>query len=163
MKRVLRADLQPLARAALLALCALAASVALADSRIPAPRTPLPVYQTECGACHMAFDPAFMPAASWQRVMVGLNKHYGADASLDPATVQAISTWLQANAGRYRRVREDPPHNRITESSWFVRKHREVAAGVWTRPAVKSASNCTACHTGAEAGNFEDDDVRIPR
>jgi Dihaem cytochrome c len=148
---------------ALAAACAMAGTAAWADSRLPAPRSPLPAYQSECGACHMAFDPAFMPASSWQRVMVGLNKHYGADASLDASTAEAISAWLQANAGRYRRVREDPPHNRITESAWFVRKHREVTAGVWKRPAVKSPSNCLACHVGAEAGNYEDDDVRIPR
>lgn len=143
--------------------CALAGTATLADDRIPAPRSSLPAYQNECGSCHMAFDPAFMPAASWQRVMVGLNKHYGADASLDPATTQAISTWLQANAGGYRRVREEPPRNRITESDWFIRKHREVAGSVWTRPAIKSPSNCLACHNAADRGNYNEHDVRIPK
>jgi mono/diheme cytochrome c family protein len=27
---------------------------------------------------------------------------------------------------------------------------------------VKSAANCAACHTGAERGNFDDDNIRLP-
>jgi Dihaem cytochrome c len=155
--------LKTVTRTVWLASLALLAMAALADSRMPTPRTALPAYAAECGSCHMAFDPAFLPAASWQRVMVGLNKHYGADASLDAATVTEISTWLQANAGGYRRVREEPPRNRITESDWFIRKHREVAADVWSRVAIKTRSNCLACHAGAARGNYEERDVRIPK
>ena len=54
-------------RGLLLACGALVAVAAVADSRLPSPKTALPKYQTECGACHMAFDPAFLPAASWQQ------------------------------------------------------------------------------------------------
>jgi Dihaem cytochrome c len=158
-----RRHLRGLLLAAFASVAGLTGANVLADSRIPVPTTPLPAYQAECGSCHMAFEPAFMPAASWQRVMAGLNKHYGADASLDAATTQAISTWVQANAGGYRRVREEPPHNRITESDWFVRKHREVAGSVWTRPAIKSPGNCPACHLSADRGNYNERNVRIPK
>jgi nitrate/TMAO reductase-like tetraheme cytochrome c subunit len=118
----------------------------------------LPKYQQECAACHLAYPPGMLPAASWKRVMANLPKHYGTDASLDPATVKELSTWLGANAGTYKRVSEEPPQDRITTSSWFVRKHREVAPDVWKRAAIGSRANCAACHTRAD-----EDSVRIPK
>jgi nitrate/TMAO reductase-like tetraheme cytochrome c subunit len=122
-------------------------------------------YRQECAACHIAYLPGMMPAASWQKLMAGLTKHYGADASLDDATVRELSTWLGANAGTYRRVSEEPPQNRITQTAWFLRKHREgeVPADVWKRASVRSASNCMACHAGADKGIFDEDAVRIPK
>ena len=106
-----------------------------------------------------------LPASSWQRIMKGLDRHYGTDASLDAKTVAEIGQWLQANAGTYRRVNEVPPQDRITQSAWFLRKHREgeVPAQVWKRPAVGSPANCGACHTNAAQGNFNEHEVRIPR
>ena len=123
----------------------------------------LPKYQQECAACHLAYPSGLLPASSWQRLMNNLPHHFGTDASLDAATVQELSAWLDANAGTYRRVREAPPDDRITSSAWFVRKHDEVPAETWKRPAVKSAANCAACHMHAEQGVFNEHDVRIPR
>jgi hypothetical protein len=111
----------------------------------------------------MAYPPGMLPAASWQRLMIGLDRHYGTDASLEPAQVQQVSAWLQANAGTYKRVREAPPEDRITRSAWFVRKHREVDGAVWKRASIKSAAQCTACHVQAEQGNFDEHQVRVPR
>jgi hypothetical protein len=147
----------------LAALCAaLLAPLAQADG-VTMPRTMLPKYTQECAACHMAFPPGMLPAASWQRIMSGLDKHYGADASLDAAGVQQISAWLQTHAGTYKRVREEPPKDRITQSNWFVRKHHEVAPAVFQRASIKGAANCMACHAGADQGNFSEHNVRIPR
>lgn len=147
-----------------IAVAALSAAGVHADSggaRVPL----LPKYAQECSACHVAYPAGFLPAASWQRVMAGLGKHYGTDASLDEASVREISGWLKANAGTYKRVSEEPPENRITKSAWFLRKHREgeVPANVWKRASVGSAANCTACHTNAEKGNFNEHEVRIPK
>jgi len=139
-------------------------STALADGDNRAPRTPpLPKYQQECAACHVAYPPGMLPAASWPRIMNNLQRHYGTDASVDAATVKEISAWLAANAGTYKRVSEAPPEDRITRSAWFVRKHREVAAATWKLPAVKTAANCTACHTQADKGSFSEREIRIPR
>ena len=122
-----------------------------------------PKYQQECAACHVAFPPGMLPADSWQRLMNNLPRHYGTDASLDSATAHELATWLSANAGTYKRVREAPLEDRITKSAWFIRKHDELPAAVWKRPAVKSAANCTACHTQADQGDFNEHAVRIPR
>ena len=120
-------------------------------------------YRQECAACHVAFLPGMLSADSWRRVMGNLPHHYGADASLDAATVNELAAWLGANAGTSKRVREAPPEDRITRSAWFIRKHDEVPGAVWMRPAVKSAANCAACHTRADQGDFNEDAVRIPR
>ena len=133
-----------------------------ADGRLMPAQVP-PVYKQECAACHMAYPPGMLPAASWQRIMLGLDKHYGSDASMSPDQVQQVSAWLKANAGTYKRVREEPPQDRITRSAWFARKHREVEPAVWKRVSVKSAAQCEACHIQAENGNFDEHQVRIPR
>lgn len=140
------------------------AGAALAESSGPSV-PPLPRYQAECAACHVAYPPGLLPAASWQRTMGGLGKHFGTDASLDEASSREIAAWLQAHAGTYKRVSEEPPHDRITQSAWFLRKHREgeVPANVWKRASVGSPSNCSACHANAAKGNFNEHEVRIPK
>lgn len=151
-----------LRRATVLLLGTLAATVVFADSvRLPA-QTP-PLYRAECGTCHVAYPPALLPPASWKRLMTGLERHYGTDASLDPATVQQLSGWLQAHGGTGRRIGPDPaPDDRITRTAWFEHKHRGLEAAVWRLASVKSAANCAACHGGAEQGRFSDHDLRLP-
>ena len=134
-----------------------------ADSGRAMPAQVPKAYTQECAACHMAYPPGLLPAASWRRILHGLDQHYGSDASMEPAQVQQIGAWLQANAGTYKRVREEPADDRITRSAWFVRKHREVESSVWKRASIKSAAQCSACHTQADAGNFDEHQVRIPR
>lgn len=151
-----------------LLVCVIAAlgftGLAMADGGGRAKATPLaPKYLKECASCHAAFPPGMLPAASWNRVMNNLDRHYGTDASLDTATVKEISTWLAANAGTYKRVREQPFQDRITFSEWFLRKHRELPASSWKRPAIKSAANCAACHVQADQGDFNERNIRIPR
>lgn len=119
-------------------------------------------YKQECAACHTAYSPGMLPAASWQRIMSGLDKHYGRDASLEPETVATLTQYLTQNAGSYRRARNAPPEDRITKSDWFVRKHDEVPRAAWLSTNIKSASNCAACHTTADRGDFDEDNVRMP-
>lgn len=123
----------------------------------------LPAYKQECGSCHTAYPPSLMPAPSWHRILGNLQHHYGTDASLDAKTVGEIGGWIDRFAGTYKRVREEPPNDRITESAWFIRKHREVPASAWKRPSIRSASNCAACHTRADSGMFSEHEVSIPR
>ena len=147
----------------------LAAAVPLAahaDSRNLLPRNELKLYNQECAACHLAYPPGLLPAASWQRMMGSLDKHYGSDASLDAASVKQIGGWLQTHAGTYKRVHttDTPPDDRITRSAWFERKHRKIdSPQVWKHASVKSAANCMACHTAADKGNYDDDSVRFPK
>lgn len=147
---------------AIVALAALAFPPAHADSGRRMPYNVPAAYLQECAACHTAYPPGLLPAASWRRVMGGLEKHYGTDASLDAATVQQLSQWLQAYAGTYKRVREEPPEDRLTRSAWFEHKHRKIEPSTWKLASVKSPANCGACHTGADQGRFDEHDLRIP-
>ncbi len=156
-----RSHFKPLALAVLVLACATTAQADSGGARVPV----LPTYQQECAACHIAYPPGMLPAASWQHLLGSLQQHYGTDASLDEASLREISGWLQVHAGTYKRVSEAPPQDRITKSAWFLRKHnaREVPPEVWTRPAVGGASNCAACHTQAADGRFSERDIKIPR
>lgn len=140
-----------------------ASQLAMADSANRIPVNRLPSYQAECASCHLAYPPGFLPAQSWSSIMSGLSKHYGTDASVEPKDAAEISEWLKRYAGSYKRVKEVPPENRITQSYWFQKQHRKIGVEDFAKPSVKSAANCNACHRHAEQGNFDDDDVRIPR
>ncbi len=134
---------------------------ARADSR--APRATNPAWKAECGSCHVAYPPGLLPAAAWRRVMGGLDRHFGADASLDAATAREIGAFLEQHASRRARAPADALEPRITETDWFVREHRKVEAAAWKRSSIKSAANCAACHTDAESGTYRERAIRIPR
>lgn len=106
----------------------------------------------ECGECHMAFQPALLPAGSWLRIMDGLQDHLGEDAGLPSDTAIHIRDYLTTHARRTG----DPGTLRITEQPWFTREHR-FSPRVWHRPEVKTESNCPACHTRADQGVYDVD------
>jgi len=138
------------------------AMAAQADGGPMMPPNPPADFLQECASCHLAYPPGLLPARSWQRLMSGLDKHYGSDASLDAAMTQQINAWLQAHAETYKRVKEEPPQDRISRSAWFERKHRRIDRTVWSLASVKSAAKCAACHTGAARGRFDDDELQFP-
>ncbi len=134
-----------------------------ADEHERAARVPhLKLYTQECAACHLAYPPGMLPAASWARLMNGLDQHYGTDAALDAKDVQQISQWLQTHADERRRASAPPADDRITRTGWFVREHRDIEPATWRLPSVRSASNCLACHTGAERSQFSEHALRMP-
>lgn len=120
-------------------------------------------WQAECGACHVAFPPRLLPAASWREMMSGLDKHFGTDASLDAPTAREIGAFLDKQSGGGKHASPAKPVLRITDTSWFKREHDEVPARVWKNPQVKSPSNCAACHLQAERGNYSERNIRIPK
>jgi hypothetical protein len=138
---------------------------ALAD-RLPVPADAPPAFRAECGSCHLAFPPALLSADDWRRVMSGLDRHYGDNASLDNATRRQIEDFLVRNAGSGRRTQgtgaRDGMLPRLTLTGWFRHEHDEVPLAVWKDKAVGSAANCAACHTKAEQGSFRGREIRMP-
>lgn len=128
-----------------------------ATARIAWPRA----YVQECAACHVAYPPQMLPAASWMRLMGGLDKHFGTDASLDARDIQQLGRWLQDNADR-RQAASTVPEDRITRTARFERKHRHIEPSTWRLPSVRSAANCMACHTGADRGQYSEHALRMP-
>ena len=119
-----------------------------------------PKWKTECGGCHIAFPPQLLTAGDWQRLMGGLDKHFDANAVLEPKDNREILDFLQRHAGSGGR--NSAPSLRITDTPWFSREHREVSSDTWSDPAVKSRSNCTACHVNAERGDWSERGIRVP-
>ena len=119
-----------------------------------------PKWKEECGSCHIAYPPALLTANNWQRLMGGLDKHFGANAELDAKDSKAILDYLQRYAGSG--TRHESSSLRISDTLWFNREHREVSSKTWANPAVKSRSNCTACHVNGERGDWSERGIRMP-
>ncbi|MGV8933531.1 MAG: diheme cytochrome c [Gallionellaceae bacterium] len=119
-----------------------------------------PKWKEECGSCHIAYPPQLLSGENWKSLMDGLEKHFGANASLDAKDNKEILVFLQRYAGSGDR--RSASSLRITDTSWFTREHRKVSSNTWASAAVKSRSNCTACHVNAERGDWSEHGIRIP-
>lgn len=132
-----------------------------------------PVWREECGSCHLAFHPNLLPARSWKLIMAGQGEHFGTDLALDAPTAAAVLAFLVRNAAENSsteaafKINRSIPTGvtplRITETPYWVEKHRDIRESDWQLPQVKSKSNCAGCHLDAVAGTFEDAAMRIPR
>jgi hypothetical protein len=152
----------------LIVLASIGATSAFADDDHIRAAISHPAYSNECGSCHIAFPPGLLAADSWRALMTGLDKHFGSDASLDVATTREIETFLTANASPRKTLSANgQPLIRITETSWFLKEHREghegLCARIFQSGAAKSAANCSACHREAIDGDYSERNIRVPR
>jgi cytochrome c551/c552 len=118
--------------------------------------------QKECGACHMAFPPEFLPARSWKKIMSSLADHFGENAELADATRAEIAGFLVAHAADapgtangwafLRGVDAGAVPLRITQLPFWKAAHNEVPAREFKSVKVKSAANCLACHRSGGQG-----------
>lgn len=131
------------------------------------------LYKEECGSCHFAYQPGLLPARSWKKMMGDLENHFDENAELDKETQTKLTKYLvdnaadQSNYKRSRRIMNSLGKNdaplRITETPYFIRKHDEIPKRmVKDNPKLGSFSKCAACHTNADKGSFDEDEVRIP-
>ena len=166
---------RPWAAAAVLAAFGAVAGIILFQlARLPALGIPaMPVDQAwaaECGSCHQPFHPSLLPRSSWASLMANLADHFGEDASLPADRTAAIAAFLERYAGESwdteaaRRFAILSPADplRITATPWWVAKHDDVPAALFASPAVKSRSNCQACHQDAASGRFDDQAIALP-
>ena len=131
------------------------------------------LYASECGACHFAYQPGWLPARSWQKMMGALDQHFGANAELDRESSDAITQYLVAEAADVkpnrksrkilRSIKSTDAPQRISTLRYIVSKHDEIPARLIAGNArVGSAANCAACHTEASTGYFNEHGVNIP-
>jgi hypothetical protein len=132
----------------------------------------LPLYEQECGSCHLAYPPGMLPARSWVSMLDGLADHFGQNAELSPTATATLSAYLRAEAADVRRGRwsrkvlrssAGQTPRRISELAFMRKDHDEISREVWARPAVLSRANCAACHQDATTWDFDEDRARIPR
>lgn len=163
------------ARAALLGLAlagAIPAAWAGLDSVLPMPASP--AYVEECGACHAAYAPTYLPARSWRALMAGLDRHFGTDASLDSETRERLLgelVGLASDSGRadrflapyLARIAPGETPLRVSETPFFRFMHDEVPGHIWRRASVAGPANCGACHPRADQGRYFEREVKIPK
>lgn len=130
-------------------------------------------WKAECSSCHTLYHPNLLPEKSWNKIMAGLDQHFGENASLDAITRDEITRFLALHSAeksdnrRAQRINQsisasDVPI-RITQTRYFMSKHDEISASTFKRKSIGSTANCIACHQGAEKGNFSESQVKIPR
>lgn len=130
------------------------------------------MYLEECGACHFPYQPGLLPEGSWDKIMAGLDDHFGDNAELPPDDHRAIAAFLAENAANrsdYRRSRKimrslkgDTPL-RISEVRYLRKEHDEIPARlVADNPEVRSIARCEACHRQAAEGYYNESGVKIP-
>ncbi len=124
----------------------------------------------ECGDCHHAHHPSLLPAASWQKIMQGLNDHFGENASLSKKTATNITQyltqyaserWDSEAANELRLVNKQKPLQ-ITASPYWLLRHKAISPDIFKRKNIHSKGNCIACHRDATTGHFADEEIAIP-
>lgn len=146
------------------------------EGRSPATRVDLTpkdtLYSQECSSCHFLYLPGLLTARSWEKVVNESDKHFGENLGLDEKTANGLLAYLKANSADKaqtkwaRRIADssgDTAYARIMDVPWVKKEHREIREDVFKRPSIGSRSNCGACHPEGSKGDFEEDNVRIPK
>lgn len=130
-------------------------------------------YATECGSCHFAYQPGWLPERSWRKLMGSLDNHFGENAELDKATNEQITNYLAGHAADVlpnrmssrimASIAAGEAPLRISELRFIRHEHNEIPKKlIEGNPKVGSRSSCLACHTQADRGFFNEHGVRIP-
>lgn len=131
-----------------------------------------PTYKDECGSCHFVYQPELLPSASWIKILANLDDHFGEAVELDDDPKKVISDYLiinsaeKSSAKRAVKIMHSIGNQvplRITDIQYIREKHHEISSDVLKRKSIGSLSNCSACHTTAESGIYDDDNVKIPK
>lgn len=130
------------------------------------------LYKEQCGDCHFAYQPELLPSVSWKKILENLDDHFGEPVDIDDESRRVISDYLTSNgaekssseiAVKIMRSFGSRAPLRITDIKYIKDEHHEISADILNRESIGSLSNCSACHIAAENGNYDDDNVRIPK
>ena len=131
------------------------------------------LYIKECGSCHFPYQPGLLPANSWKKMMVNLDKHFETDATLAPEDFVTLSKYLNDNSAeknmqykRSSRIVSSLAKNQIPDSisttPYMIKKHEDIRKDLITQNEVKGLFNCIACHKTADKGIYGERDINIP-
>lgn len=134
-----------------------------ADEHLPPVDDPTVIKQ--CGACHMAYQPQFLPRESWQKIMDRLPRHFGTNVALSKSVRRQIEAYHLANAADVTDAPEGRRYHasigvgatplRITHvPHWQAHHSRSVDPALWDDWRVGGKGNCIACHAGAGDGHY---------
>ncbi len=132
------------------------------------------VYAKECGSCHFAYLPGFLPARSWRAIIGQSGNHFGESLDLSPEVRSTLVGYLEANAADksddrgsemlLHRLPESSTPMRVTAVPIIHRNHVIVREVIKINSSVKARTitNCNSCHTAAEKGSFAFKELIVP-
>ena len=129
------------------------------------------MYQEECGGCHFAFSGNLLPKRSWDKMLAGLEDHFGEDATLEEEDLALVAQHLGAgaegSAGEVayylsRPIGSDESPLEISKLPYWEEMHHEIEDAVYKQENIEGKLNCGACHQHALYGSFENAHIRVP-
>ena len=122
-------------------------------------------YVKECGACHFAYQAAWLPERSWRKIMATLSQHFGENAALKPSEHQVILDHLVANSAERSQnlrshemlevIKPDEAPTKITQVLYLGGIHGGFLDKTFRgKPQVKTLATCSTCHPKADRGWF---------
>jgi len=139
------------------------------DNTTPAVFETNQIYNEECGACHLAYPPGLLPAKSWQRLLKGLEDHFGENAELDSSTMAHLAQYLRRNSlenessPRISKLKKNMPASppiRITELPQFHQEHESTVRQLGNiELPVGFFSPCEDCHKEGASGIFDKEKI----
>jgi len=127
-----------------------------------------PLFYEKCGDCHKIYPPYLLPEKSWQRVMGGLENHFGeeiTEANITQLQRASILAFLRENAAEHSRREAavkvmdslgDLRPKAITKTPYWRETHKNIPRSVFQEEKIKKRSNCIACHKDFDKGNLDD-------
>jgi hypothetical protein len=122
-------------------------------------------YEKECGGCHFAYQPGWLPERSWRKLMGSLGQHFGENTELKAEVRDALLAYLVAGSADHRRSQRslevlaaitpgDTP-TRISSVLYVGGIHGGFLDPAFRgKPEVKTLAQCPACHQQASRGWF---------
>lgn len=101
--------------------------------------------------------------------MLGLENHFGDDASLDEEDYNNILAFLLRNSAENSTMEAskkilDSIENKdiiaVSHTSFWKDRHNEISKKVFQHEKIKSKANCKACHLDIEKGLIEDENIK---
>ena len=127
-------------------------------------------WSKECGSCHLAYAPAMLPIASWQRTVDEQEKHFGEDLGL----TEAMSARLLAHAksaaapswGAWKLASSVPAGEaplEVSATPFWKSAHASLPESAFRPPVSAGKHECEACHRDAGSGKFHPRMIQISK
>lgn len=128
------------------------------------------LWTEQCGSCHLAFPVQFLPARSWQRMLLEQDKHFGDDLGLSADKLAALRDFTRLGVAEPQwagmmfqaSIAADASTQRITETDFWLHRHRRIAKERFNSDKVAGKHDCEACHADAWSGIFLPRLIQIP-
>ncbi len=128
----------------------------------------------KCATCHKHYPPYMLPQASWEKMMDGLENHFGErimENNITRAEQHSIRDYLVSHSAEHSSHKlayktlislgEIRPLS-ITKSPYWRKAHEHLPPTLFQDPLVKDTSNCFACHKNLEYGIFDNRLIHLP-